>query len=346
MNTFIYFLCKCAVFVFLICSYKTTFAQTSFKGSLNYGLYQYDYVLGQLPKQKNKFDLKISTSKDSTPAQLVYQSQVRIEGALAKGKLYKIFILYAQKINDQWKIDPTSHVEIVFDLEANLMKHSNRGMIAKMQAEQLTDVLDIDLARDSINTSKAVNYALQFMILNYNQLFGTYSVDVPQKKVVQKINRNTVFISANNATSLLRDTLSFGGKNYSYQLTPTKPNNYSLLIKWVTRGADVINEQIVYDSQVKIDDRINDKGVYQIKVFYAKGKDYIWRVSPQSFAQANFDFRKKEIRWQVSGKLKEYQVGEFAATTNFADRYMHTQKDMVGEVVRFFIENLNRAFLK
>jgi hypothetical protein len=346
MNTFIYFLCKCAVFVFLICSYKPTFAQVSFEDSLEYGNYQYKYALNQLPKQKNRYNLAIHISGDSTPNQLVYQSQVRIEGTLAKGKQYKIFILYAQKINDQWKIDPTSHIEIVFDLGDNLMKHSNRGMIAKMQAEQLTDVLDIDLARDSINTSKAVNYALQFAILNYNKVFGTYSIDTSKKKIVQKISRTTIFISANDATSSLRDTLSFGGKNYAYQLTETKPNYHSLLIKWVTRGADVINEQIVYDSQVKIEDRINDKGIYQIKVFYAKGKDYTWRVSPQSFTQTDFNFRNREVRWQVSGKLKEYQVGEFAATTKFADRYLYTQKDMVGEVVRFFIENFNKAFLK
>lgn len=346
MNTFIYFLGKCIIFALIVCFYQPSFAQTSFKDSLEYGTYKYEYELRQLPKQKNKYNLTISVLGSSTPAQIVYQSQAKIEGALVKGKQYHIYILYAQKINEQWKIDPTSHIEIAFDLADNLMKYSNRGMIAKMQTEQLTDVLDIDLARDSINTSKAVNYALEFVILNYNKLFGMYSIDTSKKKVVQTINRNTIFISANDAASLLRDTLSFEGKNYAYQLTQTKPNNYSLLIKWVTRGADVINEQIVYDSQVKIEDRINDKGIYQIKVFYAKGKDYTWRVSPQSFTQTDFDFRRKEIRWQVIGKLKEYQTGEFAASTKFVDRYQHTQKDMVGEVVRFFLENFNKAFLK
>ncbi len=337
---------RCLLFWVCACACTPIFAQPNFKGAVDYGNYQYQYELNLIPKQKGKYNLTIHILGDNKPAQLVYQSQARIEGELVQGKQYKIFLFYAEKLGEQWKTDPTSHIEIVFDLADNLMKHSNRGMVAKSEAEELTDVLSSDLASEAISEAQAVDYALQFMVLNYNQLFGNYAIASPQKKPVQQLKRNTVFVSANDAPSSLRDTMSLKGKDYSFQLTETKPSHYSLEIKRITQGADIANEEIVYNSEVKIDDKTTNKDIYKVQIFYAQGKGYTWRTTPQSFTQTEFNFHKKLVRWQVSGKLKEMQTGKFVPITKFGDKHQYTQKDMLGDVVRFFVQHFNKALLK
>jgi hypothetical protein len=333
-------------FFIWVCAFTPIFAQSSFKGTVDYGNYQYQYELNPSPKQKGRYNLKINISEDNKPAQLAYQSQASIEGALMQGNQYKISLFYAEKLGEQWKIDPTSHIEIIFDLADNLMKHSNRGIVAKFEAEELTDVLSRDLASESISEAQAVDYALQFMVLNYNQLFGNYAISDSEKKPVQQLRHNTIFVSANDAPSSLRDTISSKGKNYSFQLTETKPSHYSLEIKRITQGADIANEEIVYNSEVKVDDKTTNKDIYKVQIFYARGKGYTWRTTPQSFTQTEFNFHKKLIKWQVSGKLKEMQAGKFVPITKFGDRHQYTQKDMLGDVVRFFVQNFNKALSK
>jgi hypothetical protein len=323
-------------------------AQTNFKGMVDYGDYKYEYELSPLPKLKNKYALKINITGNNQPAQLVYQSQASIEGILTKGKQYKIFVLFAEKQNEQWKIDPTSHIELNFDLVDNLMKHSNRGIVAKYEAEELTDVLTVDLANEIITEAQAVDYTLQFIVLNYNQLFGNYAISNPKKKTVQNIGgkRKTIFVSSNDAPSSLRDTISFKNKNYSYQLTETEKNSYSLEIKLVTNGADIANEEIVYNSDLKVVDEVEKKKIYQVKIFYAKGKGYTWRTTPQSFLQTDFNFHKKLTRSQVFGKMQEAQTGKFTPITKFTDKHQYTQKDMLNETIRFFVMHFNKMLLK
>lgn len=333
-------------FLLLIGCNVAIFAQKNYQGSIDYGNYQYSYDLSLMPKQKSQYDLKISILDNNSP-KIVYQSYINIEGTLAKGKQYKIFTFYAEKLNEKWKTDATSHVEIIFDLADNLLKHSNRGMIGKKEAEELTDVLDIDLATDPITEAEAIEYAMKFIILNYNQLFGNYAISKPEKKSITQIGkRNTVFVSANDAPSSLRDTVSVRGKNYAYIITETGGNKYSLEVKLVKQGADIVDEEIVYSSDIQVTDDTEKKKIYTIKVLYAQGKGYTWRTTPQSFLVADFNFHKKLSRWQAEGKLKEYQTGKFVAITKFTDKHQYTQHDMLGDVIRFFVKNFNKALLK
>lgn len=334
---------------FLLFFFSTPiFAQTPFRGVVDYGNYKYEYEFSPLAKLKGKFVLKINILANNQPSQIVYQSQASIEGALSKGKQYKIFVLFAEKQNEQWKTDPTSHVELNFDLVDNLMKHSNRGMVAKYEAQELTDVLAVDLASEPITEAQAVDYAMQFIVLNYNQLFGSYAISNPEKKTVQRVEgkRKTIFVSSNDAPSSWRDTVSFRNKNYAYQLTETEKNSYSLEVKLVTNGADIVNEEIVYNSDLKILDEIESKKLYQIKIFYAQGKGYTWRTTPQSYLQTDFNFHKKLTRLQVFGKMKDTQTGKFAPITKFTDKHQYTQKDMLDEAVRFLVRHFNKVLLK
>ncbi len=327
--------------------YSAVFAQKSYQGSVDYGNYQYAYSLQPMPKQKSQYDLKINILDKDNSSKIVYQSYINIEGVLAKGKQYKVFIFYAEKQGEAWKIDATSHVELVFDLADNLLKHSNRGMIGKKETEELTDVLDIDLATNPITEAKAIDYAMKFIILNYNQLFGNYAISNPEKKPITQIGkRNTVFVSANDAPSSIRDTVSVRGKNYAYILTETERNKYSLEVKLVKQGADIVDEEIVYSSDVQVTDNTEKKKIYTIKILYAKGKGYTWQTTPQSFLLADFNFHKKLSRWQAEGKLKEFQTGKFIAITKFTDKHQYTQQDMMGDVIRFFVKNFNKALLK
>lgn len=333
-------------FLLLIGSNIAVLAQKNYQGSIDYGNYQYNYDLSLMPKQKAQYELKINILDKNSP-KIVYQSYLNIEGTLAKGKQYKIFIFYAEKLDDKWKIDATSHVELTFDLADNLLKHSNRGMISKKEAEELTDVLDNDLATNPITEAKAIEYAMKFIILNYNQLFGNYAISTPEKKPITQIGkRNTVFVSANDAPSSIRDTVSVRGKNYAYIITETEKNKYSLEVKLVKQGADIVEEQIVYSSDLEVTDNTEKKKIYTIKILYAQGKGYTWRTTPQSFLVADFNFHKKLSRWQAEGKLKELQTGKFVAITKFTDKHQYTQRDMLGDVIRFFVKNFNKALLK
>ncbi len=347
MRTFILFL-----LLFSGC-HVAVFAQKGYQGSIDYGNYKYKYSLSLMPKQKAQYELKINVLDNSNTTKIAYQSLVNIEGTLAKGKQYKVFIFYAEKPfysenpYDKWIVDITSHVELIFDLADNLLKHSNRGMIAKKETEELTDVLDIDLATNPITEAKAIDYAMRFIILNYNQLFGNYAISTPEKKSVTQIGkRNTVFVSANDAPSSVRDTVSVRGKNYAYIVTETEKNKYSLEVKLVKQGADIVEEQIVYSSDLEVTDNTEKKKIYTIKILYAQGKGYTWRTTPQSFLVADFNFHKKLSRWQAEGKLKEMQTGKFVAITKFTDKHQYTQRDMLGDVIRFFVKNFNKALLK
>jgi len=328
----------------LIGSYSVIFAQKNYQGKVDYGNYQYAYNLSLIPKQSNKFDLKITILNEDSTTQIAYQSFVNIEGILAKGKQYKIFVVYAEKPDMDWKTDPTSYVELTFDLADNSLKHTNRGIIAKKEAEKLTSVLDIDLAKDSITEAKAIDYAMQFIVVNYNQLFGNYAISIPDQNPVKQIGKgNTVFVSATDAANSSRDTVSVREKNYAYILTETEKNKYSVEVKLVKQGLDIVNEEIVYSSNIEV---IDHRKKYTVKIFYAQGKDYTWRTTPQSFVQMEFNLQKKLIRSQVFGKLKESQTGKFVAITKFTNAHQYTQQDMLAEAVRFFIRNFNKALLK
>ncbi|TAH22204.1 MAG: hypothetical protein EAZ08_01740 [Cytophagales bacterium] len=328
-------------------SLTAIFAQKNYEGKVDYGNYQYTYQLKAMAKQNNKYYLKISILDKDNTSPTVYQSFVNTEGVLAKGKQYKIFVMYAEKIEENWKTDPTSHVELIFDLADNLLKHSNRGIVVKKEAEELTDILDIDLAKDPLTEAKAIDYAMQFIVLNYNQLFGNYAISSPEKKPVKQIGkRNTVFVSANDAANTSRDTVSVRGKNYAYILTKTEKNKYNLEVKLVKQGADIVDEEIVYSSDIEVTDDTEKKKIYTVKILYAQGKGYTWRTTPQSFVQTDFNFHKKLTRLQVFGKLKESQTGKFVPITKFTDKHQYTQQDMLTESIRFFVRNFNKAMLK
>lgn len=328
-------------------SRTTIFAQKNYEGKVDYGDYQYTYQLKAIAKQNNKYDLKISILDKDNTSPTVYQSFVNTEGVLAKGKQYKIFVVYAEKLDKDWKTDPTSHVELIFDLADNLLKHSNRGIVVKKEAEELTDILDIDLAKDPLTEAKAIDYAMQFIVLNYNQLFGNYAISSPEKKPVKQMGkRNTVFVSANDAANTSRDTVSVRGKNYAYILTETEKNKYNLEVKLVKQETDIVDEEIVYSSDIEVTDDTEKKKIYTVKILYAQGKGYTWRTTPQSFVQTDFNFHKKLTRSQVFGKLKESQTGKFVPITKFTDKHQYTQQDMLTESIRFFVRNFNKAMLK
>ncbi|MCU0391979.1 MAG: hypothetical protein MUE81_12740 [Thermoflexibacter sp.] len=326
------------------------FAQTapSFKGTVDYGDYAYLYEISPLPKQTQRYSLKINALKSGSPSMLAYQSILWTEGKLERGQQYKVLVMFAEKVNQQWKSDPTSHVEIVFDLADNLMKHSNRGMIAKKEAAQLTDVLSTDLASEDISQQQAIDFVMQFLVINYNQLFGEYAISNPIKQPITQLEgkRKTVFVSANDATGSFRDTVSLKQKHYAYQLTEVDKEKYSLEIRLINQGNDIANEELVYSSEIQVDNKINNKDIYSLKILYAKESGYAWRTTSQSFLQVEFNFQKKLSRYQVFGKMKETQTGKFAPITKFTDKHQYTQKDMLDETVRFFVKNFNKMLLK
>lgn len=320
-------------------------AQARFDGVLDYGDYKYEYRL--IPIAKEKYDLKITTLDKINLPHLVYQSHVHTEGALTQGSQYKVFFFLAEKIENKWKIDPTSHVEVIFDLIDNTFKHRSRGMIAKFEAPQIAQVLDVDLAMVNLTESQAINYAMQFVMLNYNQLFGQYAITVLPELVTKQIGEShTVFIASNHAESSMRDTINVDNKNYVYTLTETEKDKYSLEIKFITRGADIVSEETVYSSTLKVSDWLINKNIYRIQIFYAKGEGYLWRTTPQSYFQSDFNFNKKVVRSQSAGKIKETQTVKFSKEVKFADKKEYTSKEMLNETVHFFVKNFNKALTR
>jgi hypothetical protein len=331
----------------IVMSVSPAFSQEGFKNVINYGEYKYEYILSPIPKQKDRYDLKITILDDVHSPQLVYQSFVNTEGMLTKGNQYKIIVFFAKRLNNKWIQEPTSHVEIAFDLIENLFKHSSRGMIAKYQAEPITAVLDIDLATGIITESQAMDYAMQFIVVNYNQLFDQYALAIPPELVVKEIDENnTVFVASNQAPSSVRDTTSIGDKNYSYTLTETQKDSYSLEIKFIIRGEDIVSEETVYSSTLKVTDLMASKQIYRIQIFYAKGEGYMWHTTPQSYFQEDFNFNRRVIRTRTEGKIKEMRISRFAKESDFAPGQAYTSKDMLTQTVRFFIKNFNKALVK
>ncbi len=331
----------------LLLAHTFSWAQSIFRGTVDYGQYQYEYILHPT-KQRGRYDFKINILMENQPPKLIYQSFATINGSLGQGSQYKVQFFYAEKINEQWKTDPTSYAEIGFDLTNNKMTHDNRGIIAKKEAQELIEVLNIDLARESITEAQAVDYAVQYLVVNYNQLFGNYAISEPQRQtVVQLGKKNTaIFVSPEEAPNNFRDTLSYRGKNYAFQLTEMKKYHYSLVISLVTKGEDIISEETAYSSEIRVEDKSGNKDHYGVKILYAQGKGYTWKTSPQSFVQMNFNFTKKTIQVRVEGKLAELSTGKIAKEYKLPSKEYYTKQDMLGDAVRFFVRNFPKALAK
>lgn len=325
----------------------SSFAQSNFKGTVDYGDYQYEYILSPT-KQKRRYDFKMNILIENNPPKLIYQSFATIDGSLEQGSQYKVRFFYAEKVNEQWKTDPTSYAEVGFDLTQNKMTHDNRGIIAKKEAQELTDVLDIDLVRESINESQAVDYTVQYLVINYNQLFGNYAISDPKRQTVVQLGKknNAIFVSPEEAPNNFRDTLSYKGKNYAFQLTEMKKYHYSLIISLVTKGEDIINEETVYSSEIRVEDKSGNKDYYGVKILYAQGNGYAWKTSPQSFVQMNFNFTKKTIQVHVEGKLAELNREKISKEYKLPNKEYYTKKDMLGDAARFFVRNFQKALVK
>lgn len=324
-----------------------SFAQPNFKGTVDYGDYQYEYILSPT-KQKGRYDFKMNVLMESNPPKSIYQSFATIDGSLGQGSQYKVRFFYAEKVNEQWKTDPTSYAEVGFDLTKNKMTHDNRGIIAKKEAQELTDVLNIDLAKESIDESQAVDYIVQYLVINYNQLFGNYAISNPQRQAVVQLGKKNaaIFVSSEEAPDNFRDTLSYKGKNYSFQLTEMKKHHYSLIISLVDKGEDIVNEETAYSSEIRVEDKSGNKDYYGVKILYAQGKEYAWKTSPQSFLQMNFNFTKKTIQVHLEGKLAELHTGKIAKQYKLPTKEYYTKKDMLSDAVRFFVRNFQKALVK